>query len=284
MPPRLRLRDFIPPGASYHLASPATITPTSPRLAHTHDFYEVFYVDGGSGWHLIEGEQRRLLPGMLTLVRESDVHAFSAEGHELRLANLAFAKGDWTSLFRRYFADHLDPMQLDARERTRMLNAHDHQHLRRSISRMARATRDHALLDHYLIDVMWMWLRSADSKVESGMAPGWLLSAVEHLRRPDQLRYGTAALAELAGRSPEHVARAAKRWLGKTPTELLNEARMEHAGHLMVTTGLDILDVANDCGLPNLGHFYRLFGARYGFTPRQYRLRHHQILGGSARP
>jgi len=39
-----------------------------------------------------------------------------------------------------------------------------------------------------------------------------------------------------------------------------------------------IVQIATGCGLPNLSHFYRLFNARFGVTPRQLRLRHRALM------
>ena len=41
---------------------------------------------------------------------------------------------------------------------------------------------------------------------------------------------------------------------------------MEHAARELAGTDRSILDIADECGLPNLAHFYKLFAARYGST------------------
>ena len=43
-------------------------------------------------------------------------------------------------------------------------------------------------------------------------------------------------------------------------------------------TDRKILDIALECGLGNLGYFYRLFAKQYGLTPRQYRLRQQALV------
>jgi AraC family cel operon transcriptional repressor len=81
------------------------------------------------------------------------------------------------------------------------------------------------------------------------------------------------ALARLAKRSPEHVAREFRRYLNWTPTDVINDARMSYAADRLAASDDKITTIALDCGLENLGHFYRLFQARYGCTPRAYRVR-----------
>ena len=43
-------------------------------------------------------------------------------------------------------------------------------------------------------------------------------------------------------------------------------------------TDLPIVRIAGDCGIGNLSHFYRLFNARFGVTPRRYRLGHQTLI------
>jgi AraC family cel operon transcriptional repressor len=46
---------------------------------------------------------------------------------------------------------------------------------------------------------------------------------------------------------------------------------MAFAANRLLTTEDAILDIALDCGFQNLGHFYRLFHSKYGFSPFAYR-------------
>jgi AraC-like DNA-binding protein len=69
------------------------------------------------------------------------------------------------------------------------------------------------------------------------------------------------------------VARETKKWIGKTPTELVNMARLDYASQQLVQSHAKISDIAMDIGFNNLAHFYRLFRMQFGVTPRLYRLR-----------
>ena len=97
---------------------------------------------------------------------------------------------------------------------------------------------------------------------------------------PEQFAGGTVALARLAGRSPSHVARVAVRWYGQTPTEIVNTARMGFSARQLAETSRPIMEIALDCGLNNLSHFYALFRRRFGVSPRRYRLQAHPTVRG----
>lgn len=277
----LKIRDFLAPGRFYHIAAPATVTQSHPESEHDHDFYEVFWVDSGSGMHWINGGKQPLLPGMLALIRDSDSHALTAETEDFRLVNIAFPKRCWGAVLKTYFAATPDPMAAPLERRMRTMGGEEHRQLRRIVPRMAQGERSRALLDHFLMEVFWIWISQPTVGAESGPMPDWLAEAIRKVGNTKCLRGGTDALAEEAGRSADHVARAAKRWLGKTPTELINDARMEVAARLLTSTDRSILDIADDCGLPNLAHFYKVFGNRFGCTPRRFRVQHLRIVGGA---
>jgi AraC family cel operon transcriptional repressor len=78
--------------------------------------------------------------------------------------------------------------------------------------------------------------------------------------------------------APEHLARQVRQHLHKTPTDIVNEARLAHAASELQSSGRAITEIALECGVENLSHFYKLFREHFGCTPRQYRLRHCLIV------
>jgi AraC family cel operon transcriptional repressor len=108
--------------------------------------------------------------------------------------------------------------------------------------------------------------------------PDWIRAACSAITTNRNFAGGVPKLAELAGRSQEHLAREFRRYLNKTPTDFINEARLSYAAEKLATSGDSILSITYDCGLENLGHFYRLFHARFGCTPRAYRLSQSKTL------
>jgi AraC family cel operon transcriptional repressor len=112
--------------------------------------------------------------------------------------------------------------------------------------------------------------------------PAWLALACREIQRFENFSQGTEAFTRLAGRSPAHVARAARRYLSRTPTDLVNAARIRWAAEQLAATDRSILDIALDCGLENLGHFYKRFHAARGTSPHQYRMAQRRILRPSS--
>jgi transcriptional regulator GlxA family with amidase domain len=89
---------------------------------------------------------------------------------------------------------------------------------------------------------------------------------------PRWLPGGVPALARLVGRGVDHLNRVVRAGQGRTATELVTAMRLDWAASALRMGDRPIADIAADVGLANLGHFYRCFRARFGATPRRYRL------------
>jgi AraC family cel operon transcriptional repressor len=59
---------------------------------------------------------------------------------------------------------------------------------------------------------------------------------------------------------------------------VVNEARLAWAAARLAESDEPIMDIAYDCGLENLSHFYRLFRRRFGTTPQWHRKKQHEVI------
>jgi AraC family cel operon transcriptional repressor len=252
----------------------------SPADPHRHDFHEFFWVEEGDGIHWINAQSYPLKVGELILIRASDEHTFSAarKGGRLRIVNFAFFASLWTYVRQRYFDSRkiffsepdlpLRSYQLDRFQLTAVRNA---------TSALRSGRRDRLPVEVFLLNVLEILGRM---HVQPGatLVPDWIRTACSAISTNRNFASGVPQLAKLAGRSQEHLAREFRRYLNRTPTDFINDARMSYAAEKLATSSDSILSITYDCGLENLGHFYRLFHARFGCTPRAYRLSQRQTL------
>ncbi len=269
---RLRIRDFLLPGETCHHAS-REVTAEQPVRRHTHDFPEVFWVESGRGIHRLNGAMQRLSAGTLVLIRPSDAHAFHCEkGQPFRVTNIAFPQRAWVAMRARYFPRRKELWDAPPAARRRVLSPSAMMDLRHLAEELASGRRDRAVLDRFLLNLRHA-LASRETQAEAAALPEWLSRARREILGNRNFAGGARAFAKLAGRSAEHVARETRRLLGKTPTEIVNDARMIHAAARLAQSSDKITDVALDCGFVNLSHFYRIFRRRFGLTPHAYRTR-----------
>jgi AraC family cel operon transcriptional repressor len=106
---------------------------------------------------------------------------------------------------------------------------------------------------------------------QSAKPPEWLRQACLQIRQPENLRQGIDRLYALAGRSPAYISRTFRQHLGVTPTEFITRLRLEYAQYLLKYTNRSIMDIAMECGIENLSHFYHLFTESAAKTPASFR-------------
>ncbi len=79
-------------------------------------------------------------------------------------------------------------------------------------------------------------------------------------------------LARLLGTNRTYVGDALRECANLTPTDFINQHRIQYAANLLVTTDEPIGLIAEQCGIPNRSTFNRLFRERYSMSPTEYRL------------
>ncbi len=245
---------------------------TSPSCIHNHDYHELFWVEEGAGYHWINGKKKELRPGMLILIRPEDEHGFSAlPDNLLHITNLAFFSSSWLNIQKRYFQAKPIFFALKALEkREYFLDSAKMLELHQAARDLQDGARDLLTIERFLLNIFGL-LQTHWPLVEQNNTPDWLFRACEEIRKLHNFEGGTLQFAKIAGRCPAHVARACKKYLNTTPTDIVNDARMIYAATRLLETDDAIVDIALDCGLENLGYFYRLFQAKFGFTPHTYR-------------
>ena len=279
----LHIRDYVPKGSAFHFAR-IELGEIDLEHRHDHDFMELFWIESGRGTHWINGRERILDSGSLIFVLPQDLHVIgsAAPGERTLLCNLAFPIAGWKPMKDHHLCDEpgwFRPGPSERRERRvseRTLDFLRHAGVEFTLSPSSRL-----MLNRFFLNLAAALREEEEVQARiGGGIPPWLQQALIRVEREGLFRLGPSALTDAAGRTQEHVVREARRWLGKKPTELINEMRMRHAARLLGGTQQEILDISADCGIENVSHFYALFRKSHGMTPRHYRLRSQMIVRG----
>ena len=78
-------------------------------------------------------------------------------------------------------------------------------------------------------------------------------------------------LAECVGLSKHYFMRFFKKYMGMTCIEYINDYRLNIAANLLITSSMQITEVASRIGITNLSYFNRIFKKKYNMTPKEYR-------------
>lgn len=107
--------------------------------------------------------------------------------------------------------------------------------------------------------------------LQGGLTGHRLRACLDHIERNLHRDVALAELAEIAGLSTTHFARAFRRSLGEPPYRYFRRRRIERAKTLLADTDQGIAQIALDCGYAAQSHFTSAFKLTTMTTPAAYR-------------
>lgn len=278
---RVSLDTYILPQESFHTFR-ITHGPQNPLGMHAHDnFAEVFFVESGEGFHIVNNERVPLQPGSIAFCRPDDYHTVIGKDNHtnITIINTAFRAETLTYFKERYYPDcdkfffstekvpfHL---QVDEIRLGKLVEWAEH---------VIHLPWTNRTLDPFLLKICGLENTRQFAVENAEELPSWLLRAIEHYRQPAQFEQGIKGFVRLAGRSPEHINRVLRKLLNQTLSETVNAARIRYAARELAMTDKKIMAIALDCNFPSLGYFYKCFKKQYGLSPDQYRKKNRSLL------
>lgn len=268
-------------GEEYHIAR-FQISGHAAAALHQQDYAEIFWIESGHGVHRINGHKVKLEEGDVVWIRPTDCHSLRAAAGSAGfvITNLAFPAESLEHLRRRYFPRHDGFLWAQTSQPfCQRVGRDELKRLAAWTRHLDAAPRTKLELDRFLVDLVHRAVEGNHEPVLEKL-PDWLRHGLSAIREGGRLAEGPAGLAAICRRSPEHINAILKNRLGTTTTQVLNRVRMDLAASQLRISTKSILDICFDCGLSNLGHFYKLFHEHFGMSPRQYRLRHLSSFDG----
>jgi len=257
----------------------------SDNVPHRHTYFEVCLVgDWGGGIFTVEGDPLTIGPGDLFIARPGIVHRIQNTGE--RGMELYWVSFSWP----------VDPSGVSARK------ASESETLLRAFSESpVLIRRDDGSLRH-----AWDALRFAAAGPETlgktaqlnSMAAAVLLTLAQmgcgeglpappppnhdDSDRPARLavRYihdnlnrplGVEEVADHVHLSARHLARLFRELTGSSPSEYIETARLTRARHLLAHSDRSITEIAKATGYEDVRYFSRVFRARHGQNPTEFR-------------
>ena len=250
---------------------------------HTHDYIEMIYMCSGSTVHFVNGEKITLQPGELLLLgpnatqeiqpaNEQDIAVNFIILPEFFDKSLAMLGTEETPL-RRFILDSLC-------------------HGESASQYFYFKVSDVLPIQNLLENMLWTLVFGAPNKRQINQTTLGLLflQLLNHTDRiscedetqEDMVRlyryieenFRIASLTEVAnllGYDIFHLSRQIKKKTGKTFLDIVQEKRLQQAIFLLENTTLRISDISVEVGYENTSHFHRIFRARFGCAPKEYR-------------
>jgi len=244
---------------------------------HTHDFYEFFLILEGKAIHCINDEKHTLEQGALVFIRPGDVHYYEpVPGTDFQFINLSFYKETIYALFSYLgegFAkqDLLDlktapKVNLTINEIENIKIRLEYLNLIPNFTKSIIRTQGRAII----AEIFSMYFLNY-KEYNLGKLPDLMNNLCSDMKKKQNFTLGLPALLSLSGRTHEHLCRLFKKHLGITPTEYINDLRLNYAENLLLNSDIEIIQVCYNSGFNNLSYFYKLFKKRFNTTPYDYR-------------
>ena len=101
--------------------------------------------------------------------------------------------------------------------------------------------------------------------------PEWLMATVEKTSSEMRFTDGISGMVERSGKTREHLARSLKKYFGKSPSEFINELRLNYIANMLKNSNHKILDIIYGSGFNTVSHASSLFVKQYGVSMSEYR-------------
>jgi AraC family cel operon transcriptional repressor len=274
---RILYSNLVRGNSPVHIAE-TVLSDTLLSDVHDHDFYEFFLVRKGSVTEYRQGKKTTHTVRSLVFVPPSVSHGFTKDvlSGETRFINVAFptlyikkltAKlniSELTQQFEKGFIIKEVPLLLWSRINGLI------QQLEPGYSHTFQVKE--ALFDILLMDLAGELL-TQNITSERVDLPTWLRNCCNKMAVPGELKGGIGKMVRLSGKTQEHLTRTMKQFMKITPSEFLNQIRLETVIIKLKEGHMPIQKIAYAAGFFNLAHFNSVFRYKYGMTPREYRNR-----------
>ncbi len=253
---------------------------------HNHpDYCDIVYTLDGTLTNWVNGVEYHCHAGDLILIRSHDFHDTYAR--QVNFSNIVFSDVEIERLIQ-------DSRNLQSKKAFKILlqspeppiaNLPESQRERfvekfHSLVPLQDTPQGYLAMRVFVSDIIRTYLLPPLSLLPiPSEAPDWLASCLSEIYNAPQKNWTLDDLLRLSHRSQEHVCRAFKHHLGTTPTQFLNDRRLDRAERFLLSTRQSITDICYLVGFENLSYFHRLFRQRHKATPLQYRKQHAMNAG-----
>lgn len=265
--------DIIDPHTEMHYAILSSFQNTN--FPHSHDFFEFFLIVEGSQELVCNHYTMTLGPGALVLIRPNDIHTrrYIQSGYHINIAfSSVIAKALFEYLGSGYPSESL--LSPGTPPPYVMLNQMESERVERRMKELYTISLTDLNLQRtklrtLILDIFVYYFSRCFSRQQSG--EGWFENLLQEMEKPANLSEGLPALLRISKKSHEYLCRIFRQYRNLTPTQYINDLRLNYAANFLIHSDLPILDICMMTGFDNLSHFYHLFRKKYDMTPRQFR-------------
>lgn len=241
--------------------------------AHTHDFYEIFLVTKGKAIHVVNGITQLVTRGSFVFIRPEDMHYYDYfKTYDFEFMTLGIPISEMENIFA-YLNLSFDILLSPIEAPNTLLEGSTLIEIEKKLEGIGKQKIGEERHSFFLAVMPWLTYKLYQYMSEDShklVVPSWFIQLIGKMGERDNYVLGLVRMLELANYSQEHLTRLFRKYLDLTPTEFINEKRMQYAVELLQLKQYDVLEICHMSGCNNLSHFYHLFKKTYGCSPKEY--------------
>ena len=236
-------------------------TETQRPYIHSHEFYEMVYVQSGECRQTLRhGENLKLSKGQCSLLRPGAIHRIERVGSGDVILKTVIPR----ELFERCIHDISLP------EEELIVFGQISLFAEYLFIRLLKESHKRDLYDKTAIAAMLSLLlcELARGRTQNESMP---VRFYDDYFRTELKQASLAHFARKYGYVPAYASRLIKQRTGKNFSELLTDHRLQRAAELLSSSDMNIEDIALEIGYKVPSALYKHFSAHFGMTPKEYR-------------
>ncbi len=277
-------RSFVFASPAFHLGVKKIVAQVEYDY-HVHEnFRELVIISKGEARHLTDDGDYAIGPGDVFVIPEGQAHAY-ADVKNIQINNILFDASSLPlyfydlelcpgrELFIRSEVDSgqeqaLPRIHLDLKQLTKMMNIVDR--LESILEERRPGFRLYAISTFYQLMIMLLEAYRGVSEKELEI-PEQLARLIAGMEKNYSEPFSVDYMCRLASMSRASLFRRFQHYFRTTPVLFLNRIRIEHASRLLLSSDLNINEIAALTGFSDNSYFSRRFKAATGLAPREFR-------------
>jgi len=255
----------------------------SVKYPHRHDFFEVLYLQKGSGYHVIDGNKYEIKPPCVFFMSPGQAHKLEfsqdIEGFIFIFTSDFYLlnRSDQNSLIEFPFFYTLQqdnpPLLLNNKEDVSFLE----RLFLQGISELKKLDSNSFEMLRSILDLILTTCSSRYKTNENGIRKGKghiLVKRFYQLVEENYLKnLSLADYAVLLTVTPNHLTQTVKQFTGKTSTQVIKLKQILEIKRLLVHTNLNVTEIATKLHFDDQSYFSKFFKRETQLTPLEYRAR-----------
>jgi len=248
---------------------------------HRHDFFEVLYLNKGSGFHVIDSNKYEIKPPCIFFMSPGQAHklelSHDIEGYififtsDFYLINQTNQNRLLEFPFFFTINQNHPPLLLSNPNDTAFLETI----FVRAVGEISTTENHSVELLRSLLDLILVYASSLykvdDSMLSKGKGHILVKRFFQLLEENYQNNISVNEYASMLAITPNHLTQTIKQLTGKTSNEIIQEKQMLEIKRLLVHTNMGVSEISNHLNFADQSYFTKFFKKITGMTPLRFR-------------